>query len=89
MPLGALRVFEAVATHLSFSAAAHALHVTPAAVSQQIKSLESYIQLPLFRRSGRRVELTEEGLELLPAVRAGLDDWIMPVGNPELTNNTA
>jgi LysR family glycine cleavage system transcriptional activator len=89
LPLGALRVFEAVATHLSFSAAAHALHVTPAAVSQQIKSLESYIQLPLFRRSGRRVELTEEGLELLPAVRAGLDDWIMPVGNPELTNNTA
>jgi len=66
-------VFEAVATHLNFSTAAHALHVTPAAVSQQIKSLESYIQVPLFRRSGRRVELTEEGLELLPAVRAGLD----------------
>jgi len=58
---------------LNFSAAAHALHVTPAAVSQQIKSLESYIQVPLFRRSGRRVELTEEGVELLPAVRAGLD----------------
>jgi LysR family glycine cleavage system transcriptional activator len=73
LPLGALRVFEAVATHLSFSAAAHALHVTPAAVSQQIKSLESYIQVPLFRRNGRRVELTEEGVELLPAVRAGLD----------------
>ncbi len=73
LPLGALRVFEAVATHLNFSAAAHALHVTPAAVSQQIKSLESYIQVPLFRRNGRRVEMTEEGLELLPAVRAGLD----------------
>jgi LysR family glycine cleavage system transcriptional activator len=73
LPLGALRVFEAVATHLSFSTAAHVLHVTPAAVSQQIKSLESYIQVPLFRRNGRRVELTEEGLELLPAVRAGLD----------------
>jgi LysR family glycine cleavage system transcriptional activator len=58
---------------LSFSTAAHVLHVTPAAVSQQIKSLESYIQVPLFRRNGRRVELTEEGLELLPAVRAGLD----------------
>ncbi len=73
LPLGSLRVFEAVATHLNFSSAAHALHVTPAAVSQQIKSLESYIQVPLFRRSGRRVEMTEEGLELLPAVRAGLD----------------
>ena len=73
LPLGALRVFEAVATHLSFSTAADALNVTPAAVSQQIKTLESYIQVPLFRRSGRRVEITEEGLELLPAVRAGLD----------------
>lgn len=73
LPLGALRVFEAVASHLNFSAAAEALNVTPAAVSQQIKTLESYIQVPLFRRNGRRVEITEEGLELLPAVRAGLD----------------
>ena len=73
MPLGALRVFEAVAAHLSFTAAADALSVTPAAVSQQIKALEGYIQVPLFRRNGRRVEITEEGLELLPAVRAGLE----------------
>ena len=73
LPLGALRVFEAVATHLNFSAAAETLNVTPAAVSQQIKTLESYIQVPLFRRNGRRVEITEEGCELLPAVRAGLD----------------
>jgi LysR family glycine cleavage system transcriptional activator len=73
LPLGALRVFEAVAAHLSFSAAADALSVTPAAVSQQIKALEGYIQVPLFRRNGRRVEVTEEGLELLPAVRAGLE----------------
>jgi LysR family transcriptional regulator, glycine cleavage system transcriptional activator len=73
LPLGALRVFEAVATQLSFSAAAEALNVTPAAVSQQIKMLEGYIQVPLFRRSGRRVEITEEGLELLPAVRSGLE----------------
>ncbi len=73
MPLGSLRVFEAVAAHLSFTAAADALSVTPAAVSQQIKALEGYIQVPLFRRNGRRVEITEEGLELLPAVRAGLE----------------
>lgn len=73
LPLGALRVFEAVASKLSFSDAADALNVTPAAVSQQIKSLEDYLQLPLFRRSGRRVEVTDEGLELLPAVRSGLD----------------
>lgn len=73
LPLGALRVFEAVASNLSFAEAAAALNVTPAAVSQQIKTLEGYIQVQLFRRSGRRVEITEEGLELLPAVRAGLD----------------
>jgi LysR family glycine cleavage system transcriptional activator len=73
LPLAALRVFEAVAARLSFSAAADALNVTPAAVSQQIKVLEGYIQVPLFRRNGRRVEITEEGLELLPAVRAGLE----------------
>jgi LysR family glycine cleavage system transcriptional activator len=73
LPLGALRVFEAVATHLSFSAAAEALNVTPAAVSQQIKALEGYIQVPLFRRNGRRVEVTDEGLELLPPVRSGLE----------------
>jgi LysR family glycine cleavage system transcriptional activator len=73
LPLGALRVFEAVAAHLNFSEAAEALNVTPAAVSQQIKTLESYIQVPLFRRSGRRVEITDEGLELLPAIRAGLE----------------
>ena len=73
LPLGALRVFEAVASQLSFSQAADVLNVTPAAVSQQIKTLESYVQVALFRRSGRRVELTAEGLELLPAVRSGLD----------------
>jgi LysR family transcriptional regulator, glycine cleavage system transcriptional activator len=73
LPLGALRVFEAVATHLSFSAAADALNVTPAAVSQQIKMLEGYIQVPLFRRNGRGVEITDEGLELLPSVRIGLE----------------
>jgi LysR family glycine cleavage system transcriptional activator len=73
LSLAALRVFEAVATHLSFSAAADALNVTPAAVSQQIKMLEGYIQVPLFRRNGRRVEITDEGLELLPSVRVGLE----------------
>ena len=72
LPLAALRVFEAVASHLSFTAAAEALHVTPAAVSQQIKSLEDYLQVPLFRRNGRRVEVSDEGLELLPGVRCGL-----------------
>ncbi len=74
LPLNALRVFEAVATHLNFGAAAEALHVTPAAVSQQIKTLEDYLQTPLFRRDGRKVQLTAEGVQLLPGIRHGLDE---------------
>jgi LysR family glycine cleavage system transcriptional activator len=73
LPLNALRVFEAVASRLSFAEAAEALSVTPAAVSQQIRTLEDYLQLPLLRRSGRRVELTPEGAALLPGIRKGLD----------------
>src|SRR5262245_36431905 len=74
LPLNALRVFEAVASRLSFADAAEALHVTPAAVSQQIKSLEDYLQVQLFKRAGRRIELTAEGQQLLPGVRRGLDE---------------
>jgi LysR family glycine cleavage system transcriptional activator len=76
LPLNALRVFEAVATRLSFSEAADALNVTPAAVSQQIKALEEYLQIPVLRRSGRKVELTPEGAKLLPGVRSGLDSLV-------------
>ena len=74
LPLNALRVFEAVATRLNFGEAAEALHVTPAAVSQQIKTLEDYLQTPLFRRDGRKVQLTAEGVQLLPGIRHGLDE---------------
>jgi LysR family transcriptional regulator, glycine cleavage system transcriptional activator len=73
LPLNALRVFEAVAERLNFGEAAHALHVTPAAVSQQIRTLEDYLQTPLLRRSGRNVQLTPEGARLLPGVRRGLE----------------
>jgi LysR family glycine cleavage system transcriptional activator len=72
--LNALRVFEAVATRLNFSDAAEALHVTPAAVSQQIKALEDYLQTPLLLRNGRGVQLTLEGTRLLPGLRRGLDE---------------
>jgi LysR family glycine cleavage system transcriptional activator len=72
--LNSVRVFEAVATHGTFSAAGDALHVTTAAVSMQIKSLEDYLQVRLFRRSARKVQLTAEGQALLPFVRRGLDE---------------
>jgi LysR family glycine cleavage system transcriptional activator len=74
LPLNALRVFEAVATRLSFAEAAESLHVTPAAVSMQVKTLEDYLQVPLFRRAGRSIELTPEGTQLLPGIRRGLTD---------------
>jgi LysR family glycine cleavage system transcriptional activator len=74
LPLNSVRVFEAVATERSFSAAADALHVTTAAVSMQIKSLEQYLQVRLFRRNRRDVQLTAEGELLLPFVRRGLDE---------------
>ncbi len=60
-PLTALRAFEAAARHLSFAQGAAELHVTPAALSFQIKSLEAHLGQPVFRRLNRAVELTETG----------------------------
>ncbi|MEU4442647.1 LysR family transcriptional regulator [Actinosynnema sp. NPDC050801] len=59
-----LRVLRALADHGTVTAAAHALHLTPSAVSQQLAALESEVGHPLLRRRGRRVSLTAAG-ELL------------------------
>ena len=72
-PLNALRVFEAAARHLSFKAAAVELSITQAAVSHQVKSLEEYLGVELFRRSGRGVRLTEAARACLPKLREGFD----------------
>jgi len=72
IPLNALRTFEAVASHMSFSRAAEALHVTPAAVSTQVRALEQRLNQPLFHRHGRQISLTEAGRKLLPGVQRGL-----------------
>src|SRR3954471_1644663 len=74
LPLNALRVFEAVATHLSFTAAAQSLQVTTAAVSLHIKSLEEFLGTPLFLRHSRSVRLTPQGARLLPGVQRGLSE---------------
>lgn len=71
-PLNALRAFEAAARHLSFKNAARELHVTPGAVSHQVKVLEENLGMPLFRRLTRALELTPEGQALLPKVQEGL-----------------
>lgn len=65
-----LRVFEAVARHLSFSRAAEALHLSQPAVSMQVKQLEENVGLPLFEQLGRKVFLTEAGRELFQYSRA-------------------
>ncbi len=63
-PLNALRAFEAAARHLSFARAADELHVTPAAVSHQVKNLEDYLATPLFHRLPRGLRLLEAGRAL-------------------------
>lgn len=80
-PLNALRAFESAARHLSYTRAADELHVTQAAVSHQVKALEEWLGLPLFRRDGRRVSLTEAGQRLFPAVRDGLDTMHRTIAN--------
>jgi DNA-binding transcriptional LysR family regulator len=59
-----LRVFEAVARHLSFSRAAEELHLTQPAVSMQVKSLEELVGLPLTELIGKKVFLTQAGTEM-------------------------
>jgi LysR family glycine cleavage system transcriptional activator len=66
--LNALRAFEATARHLSFKEAGRELHVTPGAVSQQVKALEGELGVPLFRRLTRAIVLTEHGQALRPKV---------------------
>lgn len=81
-PLNALRAFEAAGRQLSFSKAAAELHVTPAAISHQIKALEAHLGVALFRREPRRLLLTDAGQRLLPGVRqafTGLADALAEV----------
>lgn len=72
-PLAALRAFDAVARHRSFRAAAAELAVTQSAVSHQVAELERRLGVQLFRRTSRRVELTEAGATYQPYVRDAFD----------------
>ena len=64
LTLRQLKVFEAVARHLSFSRAAEELHLTQPAVSMQVKSLEDEAGLPLTEQVGKKIFLTDAGAEL-------------------------
>ena len=70
--LNALRTFECVARHQSFTLAARDLGVTQSSVSKQIAGLEEHFGQPLFVRHHRRIELTEFGKEVSAAAYSGL-----------------
>jgi LysR family glycine cleavage system transcriptional activator len=72
-PLNALKAFEAIARHASFSKAADELHVTPAALSHQIRGLEEQLGLALFHRRARTIDLTDAGRLLYPGLHAGFE----------------
>ena len=72
-PLNGLRAFEAAARNLSFAKAADELHVTPAAVSYQIRALETKLGVKLFRRLNRAIVLTDAGATLFPGVRSSFE----------------
>lgn len=67
-----LRVFEAAARTESFARAAAQLNMSPAAVSQQIRALETQLGTPLFRRHAQAVTLTEAGRAYFPTVQQSL-----------------
>lgn len=73
LPLNALRAFDAVANHLSFTAGAQALHVSQSALSRHVISLETLLGRKLLDRRPHGVVLTEAGAMLLPVVRKSLD----------------
>ena len=88
-PLNALRAFEAAARHMSFQKAAGELHVTPAALSYQIRQLEDHLGRKLFRRLNRAVDLTPDGAALAAGVRDGFDRLMQAVAafNQRRTGN--
>lgn len=72
-PLTWLRAFEAAARHLSFTQASQELNLTQSAISQHVRSLETYLGRELFIRRTRALQLTEAGANYLPTVREAFD----------------
>ena len=79
-PLTSLRAFEAAARLLSFTRAARELHVTPAAISHQIRGLERHLGVELFRRGSRRLTLTDSGQLAAEHLREGFERLARGVG---------
>ena len=79
-PLNSLRAFEAAGRHLSFTQAAAELHVTAGAISQQIRVLEEFLEVRLFKRLNRAIVLTDAGQLFLPLVSSGFEHFSEAVG---------
>ena len=73
LPLNALRAFEAVGKHGSFTGAANALLISQSALSRHVISLEKLIGVQLFDRRPHALVLTAAGQHLLPVVTKSLD----------------
>lgn len=73
LPLNALRAFEAVARHGSFTAAANALQISQSALSRHVLGLESMLGAQLFDRKPQALSLTSAGQHLLPSVTKAFD----------------
>jgi LysR family glycine cleavage system transcriptional activator len=73
LPLNALRAFEAVARHLSFTAGAASLSVSQSAMSRHVSGLEQLLGKQLFDRKGSRLALTDEGQKLLAVSSQAFD----------------
>jgi LysR family glycine cleavage system transcriptional activator len=71
-PLNAVRAFEATARHLSVTGAAAELHVTPGAVSRQVRALESFLGMALLKRGHREISLTRRGEEYYKSISKSL-----------------
>ncbi|MFP5078240.1 LysR substrate-binding domain-containing protein [Rhizobium sp. YIM 134829] len=80
LPLSALRCFEAAARHLSFTRAGEELRVSQAAISRQVRTLETLLGTPLFERHHRAVRLTEGGDHLLACTSAAFDSMAEALG---------
>lgn len=87
-PLGAFRAFEAAVRHLSFKKAAEELHVTPAAISHQIKALEDHLGVQLFERLPRAIALTDPARAMLPKVREAFECLAVAIERGQMRPDT-
>jgi DNA-binding transcriptional LysR family regulator len=74
LPLNALRAFEAVGEHLSFTGAAASLHIAQSALSRHVGRLEEHLGCRLLERRSQGLTLTAAGTALLPVLKRSFDE---------------